>query len=343
MLFIMFVLTLRLLAISFVFHFYKNRYPNEYNAFSKQIFDYIENNERLKPIMPYLLKVGYAFIYAYSFCQILLNKVIQITSPYVKMLRDKIMPCKMCTSNTDTNTNTSNSNSKKTIVSFYNDGSLVKKDEFVELTADIKNSQPTDAFNLVTIIDTSNCDDVRNILTFIPEECKYDLLDLRFLALYLKHDDKSHIIDLYQDNSNYYVAGNVINSAFLKYYLKNVLSVEIDNSKPFVYTLELMDHNVQMVYLDERQSIVFQKDGYIIAHGTKILSIAEEIKVEEIKVEEIKVEEIKVVSVAEEDYDDLPELIDIIEETVKNVEETVKNVKEPVIKETEENEKEKLE
>jgi len=324
----MFVLTLRLLAISFVFHFYKNRYPNEYNAFSKQIFDYIENNERLKPIMPYLLKVGYAFIYAYSFCQILLNKVIQITSPYVKMLRDKIMPCKMCTSNTDTNTSNSNSNSnsKTTIVSFYNDGSLVKKDEFVELTADIKNSQPTDAFNLVTIIDTINCNGVRNILTFIPDECKYDLLDLRFLALYLKHDDKSHIIDLYQENSNYYVTGNVINSAFLKYYLKNVLSVEIDNSKPFVYTLELMDHNVQMVYLDETQSIVFQKDGYIIEDGTKILSIAEE----------SKVEEIKMVSVAEEDYDDLPELIDIIEETVKNVEE-------PVIKETEENEKEKLE
>jgi len=203
---------------------------------------------------------------------------------------------------------------------------LVKKDEFVELTADIKNSQPTDAFNLVTIIDTINCNGVRNILTFIPDECKYDLLDLRFLALYLKHDDKSHIIDLYQENSNYYVTGNVINSAFLKYYLKNVLSVEIDNSKPFVYTLELMDHNVQMVYLDETQSIVFQKDGYIIEDGTKILSIAEE----------SKVEEIKMVSVAEEDYDDLPELIDIIEETVKNVEE-------PVIKETEENEKEKLE
>lgn len=303
MLFIMFVLTLRLLAISFVFHFYKNRYPNEYNAFSKQIFDYIENNERLKPIMPYLLKVGYAFIYVYSFCQILLNKVIQITSPYVKMLRDKIMPCKM--SDTCNNTN-NNNNSNTTIISFYNDGLLVKKDEFADFTADIKNSQPTEVFNLVTITNA------KNILSFIPDECKYDLLDLRFLALYLKHDNKSHIIDLYQDNSNYYVAGNVINSAFLKYYLKNVLSIEIDNSKPFVYTLELMDHNVQMVYLDETQSIVFQKDGYIIEDGPKVLSAAvEEIKAEESKAEEPKAEE-------DEDYDDLPELIDIIEKSEKN-------------------------
>jgi hypothetical protein len=350
----MFVLTLRLLAISFVFHFYKNRYPNEYNAFSKQIFDYIENNERLKPIMPYLLKVGYAFIYAYSFCQILLNKVIQITSPYVKMLRDKIMPCKMSAT---CNTTNSNSNSKKTIVSFYNDGLLVKKDEFTDFNADIKNSQPIDAFNLVTITDASNCDGVRNILTFIPDECKYDLLDLRFLALYLKHDDKSHIIDLYQDNSNYYVAGNVINSAFLKYYLKNVLSVVIDNSKPFVYTLELMDHNVQMVYLNEMQSIVFQKDGYIIEDGPKVLSAAaeetkaeetkaeetkaeetkaEETKAEETKAEETKTEETKAEETKaeeDEDYDDLPELIDIIEK----VEESI--VTESIVTE----EKEKLE
>jgi hypothetical protein len=332
MLFIMFALLLRLLAISFVFHFYKNRYPNEYNAFSKQIFDYIENNEKLKPIMPYLLKVGYAFIYAYSFCQILLNKVIQITSPYVKMLRDKIMPCKMSTIN---NTNTSNiSITDETIVSFYNDGLLVKKDEFAELTAAIKNSQPPDAFNLVTITNT------KNILTFIPNECKYELLDLRFLALYLKHDDRSHIIDLYQDNSNYYVVGNVINSAFLKYYLNNVLSVEIDNSKPFVYTLELMDHNVQMVYLDETQNIVFQKDSYIIEEGTKVLSVAEESIVEKSVAEEsiaeesIAEESIVEKSVAEEsvaeesiveksvaveeDYDDLPELIDIIEKSEKN-------------------------
>jgi hypothetical protein len=269
--------------------------------------------------MPYLLKVGYAFIYAYSFCQILLNKVIQITSPYVKMLRDKIMPCKMSAT---CNTTNSNSNSKKTIVSFYNDGLLVKKDEFTDFNADIKNSQPIDAFNLVTITDASNCDGVRNILTFIPDECKYDLLDLRFLALYLKHDDKSHIIDLYQDNSNYYVAGNVINSAFLKYYLKNVLSVVIDNSKPFVYTLELMDHNVQMVYLNEMQSIVFQKDGYIIEDGPKVLSAA----AEETKAEETKAEE-------DEDYDDLPELIDIIEK----VEESI--VTESIVTE----EKEKLE
>jgi hypothetical protein len=188
---------------------------------------------------------------------------------------------------TTINTNTTNiSITNETVVSFYNDGLLVKKDEFAELTAAIKNSQPPDAFNLVTITNA------KNILTFIPNECKYELLDLRFLALYLKHNDRS----------------------------------QIDNSKPFVYTLELMDHNVQMVYLDETQSIVFQKDSYIIEDGTKVLtkveesvveeSVVEESVVEESVVEESVVEESKAQS--EEDYDDLPELIDIIEKSEKN-------------------------
>lgn len=309
----MIALILKLLAISFAFHFYKNRYPNEYKAFSKQTFDYIENNEQLKPIMPYLVKVGYAVIYAYSFCQIALNKVIQITSPYVKMLRDKIMPCKMSTS-----TNSSLSSTKKTIVSFYNDGSLIKQDELAEfsslLISDIQDCQPPEVLNLVTIT-VSNCDGVSdgisNILTFIPKECKYDLLELRFIALYLKQDDKTHIIELCQKNYNYYVVGNTINSSFLKYYLKNVLNVEIDNSKPFMYTLELMDHNVQMVYLDETQAIVFQKDGYSIETVIRkeVVESEDSINTVEEVVNDIVDEVIKKVEENDDDYDDLPELI----------------------------------
>ena len=335
MLFIMVALIIKLLAISFAFHFYKNRYPTEYQAFTKQIFDYIQNNDRLKPMMPYLVKVGYAVIYVYSFCQIALNKVIQFTSPYVKMIRDQIMPGKVSTNNTNTtDTNTNTDSSKKTIVSFYNNGLLIKQTELAEfsslLISDIQDCQPTEVLNLVTISDISKCDGVSNILTFIPKECKYDLLELRFIALYLKQDDKSHIIELCKDNRNYYIAGNSINSAFLQYYLKNVLNVQIDNSKPFVYTLELMDHNVQMVYLDETQAIVFQKDGYSIeeikreeteSEAVKSEAIESEIKeVEETVVSEETVvpetvvqEEAKEEVSVDDDYDDLPELINVEE------------------------------
>ena len=259
----MLVLLFKLLVLSFAFHYYKNRYPEEYQGYSKQLFEYMENNERFKHILPYLVKIGYTFIYVYSYFQILLDKVIRITTPYVKLLRDKtcdvLIKYKIISGKMETIQVINN----KTIITFYNDGKLIKQDELAGrfaslLDSDIKNCEPVNAFDLVTIAD------LKNTLTFIPDECKYDLLDIRFLALYLKQDDKTHIIDLCNNTQNYYVVGNVINSVFLKYYLVNVLNIALDISKPFVYTLELMDHNVKMVYLDETQSIVFQKDGYIV-------------------------------------------------------------------------------
>jgi hypothetical protein len=51
-----------------------------------------------------------------------------------------------------------------------------------------------------------------------------------------------------------------------------VLNVKIDNdtNKPFTYTLELMDHNVSMAYLNETQSIVIKKYGYEILESSLI-------------------------------------------------------------------------
>jgi hypothetical protein len=63
------------------------------------------------------------------------------------------------------------------------------------------------------------------------------------------------------------------------------ISKYISNDNLFVYTLELMDHNVSMVYLNETQSIVLKKDGYEIL-GSSL--VKEEIKNEEIKNQEIK-------------------------------------------------------
>ena len=249
----MLILLLQIFGISFVFHFYKNRYPNEYEKYSIQLFEYLKNNERLKPILPYMIKIGYALIYAFSYLQILLNNIITLSVPYVKRLRDKIF-----------GTNVSTTSSIKTIISFYKDGALVSKKEtssnFEDLThEDVNSYKPSSVFNLTTFT-VFNDNKEERIVINIPDKFKYELSSISFIALYLKQDDKTHIIDL----TKYYVVGNIINSDFLKYYLVNILNIVIDDSKPFVYTLELMDHNVQMIYLDETQGIVFQKDGYII-------------------------------------------------------------------------------
>jgi hypothetical protein len=210
----MLLLLFRLLTISFAFHFYKNRYPKEYEAYSNQLFEKLQNSEMLKPLLPYIIKFGYVMIYIYSFFQILLNKVISKCLPYVKLARDK--------------------------TSDY----LVKHNIMSEKVF-------TNASNKTT-----------------PTELSYELSNIRFIALYLKYDDKTYSIDLHNNNNNNnnnnYIIGNVLNSAFYKDYLTNVLNIIIDNNKPFLYELELMDHNVSMVFLNEKQNIIIEKDDYKI-------------------------------------------------------------------------------
>ena len=271
------------LSIFLMFHFYKNRYPKDFDEYSNQLFEYLKNNDTLKPIMPYIIKIGYTFIYIYSFFQITLNKIIKYTLPYVRSIRDNTCECliknniisdkMLCKVYKSSNINVN----IKSVISFFNDGSSIFKKElqtgFKDLTPlDIKTHEP-DSYDLLTIKDvmtnTTDIIDGCNIITFankqIPTVFEAELSNIKFIALYLKYNDKSYSIELFKDNNNYYVVGNVINCAFLKYYLINVLNVTIDNSsKPFTYTLELMDHNVKMVYINETESIIIQKDDYII-------------------------------------------------------------------------------
>jgi hypothetical protein len=275
----MLVTVLKFLLLSFAFHFYKNRYPKEFEGYSNQLFEYVQNNESLKPILPYIVKVGYAFIYIYSCCQIFLNKVIRVSNPYVMSVRDKVhdyLVKKNIISNKMSKKEVgANSPQVKTIITFFNEGVQINKEELLTCfnEMDVTKVTPSGNYDLVIISDV--CEDNReNIIIFskIPETSysKYELSNIQFLALYLKYNDNNHIINLCESNKNYYVVGNIINNVFVKYYLINVLKVTIDDDKPFVYTLELMDHNVSMVYLDETQSIIIQKDGYKIEDNTKV-------------------------------------------------------------------------
>ena len=276
----MLVTVLKFLLLSFAFHFYKNRYPKEFEGYSNQLFEYVQNNQSLKPILPYIVKVGYAFIYIYSCYQILLNKIIRFSNPYVMSVRDKvhdylvkrnIISNKMCKKEVDTN-----SPEVKTIITFFNEGVQINKEELLTCfnETDVTKVNPTGNYDLLVISDIGE-DSRENIITFSKitdtSNSKYELSNIQFLALYLKHNDNNHIINLCESNKNYYVVDNVINSAFVKYYLINVLQTTIDTDKPFVYTLELMDHNVSMVYLDETQSIIIQKDGYKIEDNTNVV------------------------------------------------------------------------
>ena len=180
----MLLLLFKILTIFFGGHYYKNRYPKEYEDYSNQLFEYINNNDRLKPYLPYLFKFGYGIIYIYSFCQIILNKGIKISLPYVKIIRDKT--CKYLVNrspNQETILKKELTTNNTSIISFFNEGVLISKEPFSEGL-----SYESLCYDLLIItdliMDDMNTPEVKNIVTcmnkMIPTDFKYELSDIKF-------------------------------------------------------------------------------------------------------------------------------------------------------------------
>ena len=254
-------------ALIFGLHFYKNRYPQEFDTVYEQFLVNIQSSESLKPFLPYLTLMCYNIIYVYSFCQVTLNKIIRYTIPYIreaaKFIRNKI------DNNSSNTTNTTN-----TLVFQCDELSIVKTEN-----------------NAMLILDKlhSNLD---------LDSIQYKLSDLRFVSLYLKckngDTETDKIINLFSSDMNFYVVGNVLNTNFFKYYLQNVLKINIYNNNPFTYNLELIDHNLKILKLDESQSIIIRKNDYEIMESNKMNTEVKEL-VEEIleELEKINTEELE--------------------------------------------------
>ena len=258
------------IALIYSINLYKSHYPNEFDIIVTQIISFIQQNETIKPYLPLLTTMCYNAIYAYSFCQITLNKTIKFIEPYlqegIKNIHLRIL---------------------------YNKNSDTTK-LFTIVNANIYTSSDS---NLVIIKSPMPKNDMI-ILDKVPdnlENITYEPSMSHILSLYLKmitnDNETNYNIQLSSDTMNFYVVSNVFNTNFFKYYLENVLNVKIDNdtNKPFTYKLELMDHNVSMVYLNETQSIVIKKYGYEIL-GTN--SVTDEVKDNKVKDEKIAADEV---------------------------------------------------
>ena len=281
---------LTIIALIFGIHFYKSCYPKDYDSIILSISTNIQQNDKLKPYLPFLSSLFYYIVYVYSFFQIAANKTIKFCIPYIQIAVKKIY--NITNNNTSINTSINNSNSTSISTSISNSSSISSTSNTNTSNINTISNQPlTTDYDLVLIKSPTN--DVI-ILDSVPDtldDLKYEVSDIRFFALYLKlHGSENHIIDLYKKDANYYVVGNKLDSEFFKYYLHNVLNVQIDNNIPFEYKLELMDHNIKMVYVNETQSILIEKDGYTIVSVNESL---EKTKEEETKEEntELVVEE----------------------------------------------------
>ena len=192
------------------------------------------------------IKLAYNIIYFYGVCQIKCNQIYNYLLPFLKKYN-------ICSSIKD--------EPKIEVELFDISNNTLLKKEYDETFLKVEFFNPV----VIIISHTSNIN--KKILYNIePEICnQFEPSDITFIALYLNYNDVRYHINLKTDKYNYYLVGNVINKLFLQYYINvilNNINFVIDDEKS--YSLELMDHEVNIIYLDITQFIVIEKNGYCI-------------------------------------------------------------------------------
>ena len=108
------------------------------------------------------------------------------------------------------------------------------------------------------------------IYTSIPSELSYHVSNIKFVSLNVEYNNTIYEIELCNPEYNYYVVNNKIDNMFTIYYLKHVLKKEVNESlEDFTYKLTLMDNNINIIQLDETDTLVITKDNYIIEDKNK--------------------------------------------------------------------------
>jgi len=226
----------------------------------------------------FCLKTIYNLFYVYSVCEINCSKVYNYILPCIKSIQNNtefFLEKHNIISQNELVLKPESMNTR--IEVFNNTGLRVLQKEFSKRFEDmfICQLEYVDDFSYYTMIVTDlfqmndlNKKNIQNkkIINNLDNcEFKFEISDITFIALYLNYNDVRYNINLKTDEFNFYVVGNIINKSFIQYYIKNILHDNIlikTDEIPFLYKLELMDHEVNVIELNEKQYIIIEKNGY---------------------------------------------------------------------------------
>ena len=85
--------------------------------------------------------------------------------------------------------------------------------------------------------------------------------NIKFLSFNLHYKNQSYDIKLCSDKENFYTVKNRINKNFLKFQLKQM---GVDVCEEFPYKINIIDHDVNIIELDNKDEIIIEKDSYEI-------------------------------------------------------------------------------
>jgi len=115
------------------------------------------------------------------------------------------------------------------------------------------------------VLSDNNSQTLVNKIHYIdyPYQLFYSPSNIKFISMDITYKDTVYPIQLQTDSYNHYIVNNVINTQFYKYYLINVLHVEISDDI-FDYIVNLIDHNVNIIQILPHQYIVIGENDYDI-------------------------------------------------------------------------------
>jgi hypothetical protein len=231
-------------------------------------------------VKTFCLKTVYNLFYVYSVCEINCIKIYNYSLPFVKSIQNNTQYFLEKYNIILQGEVILKSKSMNTRIEIYNHTGLqFLQEDIPQKVEDIRicDLEYVNDFLQYTIIVTDlfstnnlNKKYIQNkkiINNLDNYEFSFEISDITFIALYLNYNDVRYNINLKTDDFNFYVVGNIINKSFIQYYIKNILRDNIlinTDETPFLYKLELMDHEVNVVELNETQYIIIEKNGYLI-------------------------------------------------------------------------------
>jgi hypothetical protein len=224
-------------------------------------YEQIENMfvNQINNIKPQIMSLGYNLVYCYSLAQIKCNNIKNVVSNTRIGLNITILGTALINFLKE---------EKLYTITTYKDGSKSNFDFIAnsDTLPDIANCllENKDTFDLIIVSDKKDGSEQINYIHYtefpqILDDYKHSTI--KFFSVELEYNEAIHSIELTNENYNHYIVNNVLNKDFFKYYLTNVLNIEIDKNI-FDYKLVVIDHNVNVVELTQNDSLIIKENNY---------------------------------------------------------------------------------
>jgi len=247
-----------LLGISFIYFNKQNiSLDNCEKILNTIIVKYNKMNLMLKPKIHI---ASYNCVYYFSLGQIKYNKYLR---PYVEQLFENFLSY--------IGYNEKPHFTPEIKYTFYKNGSTIQTGKTF---ADILEPENYDLF----MVNKTDYDLKRDIYftnyicsNKIVKEPQFIESSIKFLNIVLNYNGTEYEIKFKHDeyvHTNYYIVDNMIDKAFFMYYLNSYHIPHNIDFTTFNYTLQLLDHNVNSVELDESHAIIIKQDDYEIVKLT---------------------------------------------------------------------------